>query len=97
MLEATLRRLVPYEKTQGACLLALGRVMVKAIRSIYLGKEDKVVNEVPRGRQRDKSTDSFVESEDGTQVPENDLVRETRQVLIRGELHPFSWRDIPIC
>lgn len=73
VLEATVRRLVPFEKKQAACLLALGRTMLEAVGAIYLGK---TVGKEPTGEDA-----SQVEVE----VPENDLVRETRGVFIRGK------------
>ncbi|KAI5480559.1 F-box and WD repeat domain containing protein [Pseudohyphozyma bogoriensis] len=83
VLEATIRRLVPFEKAQGATLLGLGKVMVQAVGSMYLGRDDPHVRE---SRKRDASRDSQVESDAGSRipVPENELVRETRQVLIRA-------------
>lgn len=82
VLEATVRRLVPFEKTQGSCLLGLGRVMLEAVGALYLGRDEGKAKE---RRRRDASRDSQVEEEETVVVPENELVRETRQVLIRGE------------
>ncbi|KAL8279194.1 hypothetical protein RQP46_008450 [Phenoliferia psychrophenolica] len=79
VLEATIRRLVPFEKAQGSCLLGLGRVMLEAVGALYLGR-----GELASRRRRDASRDSAAESDDGPIVPENELVRETRQVLIRA-------------
>lgn len=79
VLEATIRRLVPFEKTQGSCLLGLGRTMLSAVGSLYLNRNEVAADR----RRRDQSRDSTAESDDGPIVPENDLVRETRQVLIR--------------
>lgn len=82
VLEATVRRLVPLEKAQGGCLLGLGRVMLRAVGSIYLGREE------PVGMRRD--SDASIDEEEAdrptVEVPENELVRETRQVLIRGKI-----------
>lgn len=72
VLEATVRRLVPYEKKQAACLLALGRTMLEAVGAIYLGR---MVGKEPTAEEADQ-----VEVE----VPENDLVRESRGVFIRA-------------
>lgn len=89
VLEATIRRLVPFEKAQGSCLLGLGQVMLEAIGALYLGKGEK---ELATKRRRDDSRDSHAESENEVEVPENELVRETRQVLIRGLSRHLSSR-----
>ncbi|KAK4701191.1 hypothetical protein P7C70_g5045, partial [Phenoliferia sp. Uapishka_3] len=81
VLEATMRRLVPFEKTQGSCLLGLGRVMLEAIGALYLGRGEMAS---AIRRRRDESRDSAADAEEGPIVPENTLVRETRQVLIRS-------------
>lgn len=86
VLEATVRRLVPFEKKQGTCLLALGKVMLEAVNALYLGRDETVLDE---RRHRDSSTDDLTsaggEEDVSPVVPENDMVRETRQVFIRGE------------
>lgn len=87
VLEATIRRLVPFEKAQGSCLLGLGRVMLEAVGALYLGR-----GELASRRRRDQSRDSAAESDDGPIVPENELVRETRQVLIRCQSPSFHLR-----
>lgn len=78
VLEATVRRLVPLERKQGACLHGLGRTMLSALRAMYLGL----------GEEEDGASEMGEEEADRetAEVPENELVRETRQVLIRGEL-----------
>lgn len=81
VLEATVRRLVPLEKAQGGVLLGLGRTMLRAVGSIYLGREEAVATR----RDSDASLDEEEADEVAAEVPENELVRETRQVLIRGE------------
>lgn len=91
VVEKTLRRIAPFERTQGNVLLWLGRVMLDAVGALYLGRSEGFQEE---RRRRDDSSDTFgAEDEDQeqdgqkTEVPENDLVRETRQVLIRGALY----------
>ncbi|GAA6003630.1 uncharacterized protein JCM10292_000659 [Rhodotorula paludigena] len=88
VVEKTLRRIAPFERTQGNVLLWLGRVMLDAVGALYLGRSEGFQEE---RRRRDDSSDTFgAEDEDQeqdgqkTEVPENDLVRETRQVLIRA-------------
>ncbi|KAM0752823.1 hypothetical protein T439DRAFT_323433 [Meredithblackwellia eburnea MCA 4105] len=76
VLEGTIRRLVPFEKTQGSCLLGLGRIMLQAVGSLYLGGTRKDVQQVESEGEADEVK--------GQVVPENELVRETRQVLIRA-------------
>ncbi|BGP40497.1 hypothetical protein JCM10450v2_004480 [Rhodotorula kratochvilovae] len=82
VVERTLRRIAPYERTQGNVLLALGRVMLDAVGALYLGRE---VGFQEERRKRDAGA-LLEEDEDekSAEVPENDLVRETRQVLIRA-------------
>lgn len=86
VLEATVRRLVPFEKSQGTCLLDLGRVMLEAIECLYLGKTDGDSHENGRAGQEREETEEV--EEEKPEVPENELVKETRQVFIRGE---FFW------
>ena len=62
--------------------MGLGRVMLEAVGALYLGRDEGKAKE---RRRRDASRDSQVEEEETVVVPENELVRETRQVLIRGE------------
>lgn len=83
VLEATIRRLVPFERAQGGCLLVLGRVMLEAVGALYLGRDEALLAE----RRRQDSARDANEEEEGEKVPvpENELVRETRQVFIRGE------------
>lgn len=93
VLKATVRRLVPFEKKQGACLLGLGRVMLEAIGAIYLGKtegEGKGRRESGGIKATTTTTgkEEEVEEEVEVVVPENDLVRECRQCFIRGEFFP---------
>ncbi len=85
VLEATVRRLVPLEKAQGGVLLGLGRTMRSAVGSIYLGREEAVATR----RDSDTSIDEEEADKPTVEVPENDLVRETRQVLIRGKSSPL--------
>lgn len=86
VLEATIRRLVPFERAQGGCLLVLGRVMLEAVGALYLGREEALLAE--RRRQegmREDGEEELEEEQEKVPVPENELVRETRQVFIRGE------------
>ncbi|GAA5893996.1 uncharacterized protein JCM6883_003691 [Sporobolomyces salmoneus] len=91
MLELTMRRLAPLERMQGNVLLGLGRVMLDAVGALYLGRTEGFLAE-RRRRENEASAMGEEEGEaeeDGEgssekQVPENDLVRETRQVLIRA-------------
>lgn len=96
VLEATVRRLVPLEKAQGTVLLGLGRTMLSAVGSIYLGREDAVATR----RDSDTSIDEDEADKPTPEVPENDLVRETRQVLIRGKngrtLHSTDGRKLTL-
>lgn len=92
VLEKTVRQLVPFERTQGACLLSLGRVMLEAVGAIYLGRSEGMSAERRRKEDKMESGDAEEDGEAEGQgeaakmpVPENELVRETRQVLIRGE------------
>ncbi|GAA5833272.1 hypothetical protein JCM9279_001474 [Rhodotorula babjevae] len=84
VVERTLRRIAPYERTQGNVLLGLGRVLLDAVGALYLGRQ---VGFQEERRMRETSEGAGEEDEDeGVKVlvPENDLVRETRQVLIRA-------------
>lgn len=86
VLEGVVKGLMPLEKEQGEILLSLGGTMVRAVKELYcgegdLGKEERVKKEV--GKRRERSATERDE-ERGMVVPENDLVRETRQVLIRA-------------
>ncbi|GAA6014973.1 hypothetical protein JCM11491_002378 [Sporobolomyces phaffii] len=91
MLESTMRQLAPLERMQGNVLLGLGRVMLDSVGALYLGRTEGFLAE---RRRRDNDAAAMGEEdveEDGdgtdssrTQVPENELVRETRQVLIRA-------------
>ncbi|KDE09270.1 hypothetical protein MVLG_00588 [Microbotryum lychnidis-dioicae p1A1 Lamole] len=86
VLEHTIQHLVPFEKKQGTALLTLGRVMLEAVGSMYLGRDEafsvqrrKMENAVlQEGKEPGLAEGERVE------VPENDLVRETRQVFIRA-------------
>lgn len=118
VLERTVRKLVPFERTQGACLLGLGRVMLEAVGALYLAQNEALVaarrrrenalsalgggpmNEDREGNAtgHGKRTVHETEADDDVlrpTVPENDLVRETRQVLIRGKseraAHAVLW------
>ncbi|TNY24834.1 Proteophosphoglycan ppg4 [Rhodotorula diobovata] len=93
VVERTLRRIAPFERTQGNALLALGRVMLDAVGAVYLGREVGFQEERRRreagaaggvggaGEDEDEDEDEFGSK---VQVPENDLVVETRRVLIRA-------------
>ncbi|GAA5921697.1 hypothetical protein JCM3775_001771 [Rhodotorula graminis] len=85
VVERTLRRIAPYERTQGNVLLGLGRVLLDAVGALYLGRqvgfqEERRMRETSEGAEEDEDGDG----DDKVIVPENDLVRETRQVLIRA-------------
>ncbi|GAA5897915.1 hypothetical protein JCM8208_003191 [Rhodotorula glutinis] len=86
VVERTLRRIAPYERTQGNVLLGLARVLLDAVGALYLGRQ---VGFQEERRMRETSEGAEEEDEDEDEgvkvlVPENDLVRETRQVLIRA-------------
>ncbi|GAA5967800.1 hypothetical protein JCM11641_005768 [Rhodosporidiobolus odoratus] len=86
VLEKLSRKIGPYERTQGNVLLWLGRVMLDAVGAVYLGRKEGFQAE---RRMRDGELVSEEEEEEPSagkkaEVPENDLVRETRQVLIRA-------------
>ncbi|GAA6042057.1 hypothetical protein JCM8097_004085 [Rhodosporidiobolus ruineniae] len=86
VLEKLSRRIAPHERTQGNVLLWLGRVMLDAVGALYLGRSEGFQAE--RRRREGMEVEEEEEEEDGEEqrkeVPENDLVRETRQVLIRA-------------
>ncbi|KAG0653882.1 hypothetical protein C6P46_002172 [Rhodotorula mucilaginosa] len=96
VLEKTARRMAPYEMRQGNVLLWLGRVMLDAVGALYLGRTREGFQAERRRREQQaragtdgsgramEQDDDDEEEEEGVPVPENDLVRETRQVLIRG-------------
>ncbi|GAA6060476.1 hypothetical protein JCM10212_007107 [Sporobolomyces blumeae] len=91
MLEGTIKQLAPLERLQGNVLLRLGRSMLDAVGALYLGRTEGYMAE--RRRRDDEAATSQMgdeveeEEEDEAnpvEVPENELVRETRQVLIRA-------------
>ncbi|GAA5943205.1 hypothetical protein JCM1841_002072 [Sporobolomyces salmonicolor] len=86
MLEGTIRRIAPFERVQGNVLLALGRTMLDAVGALYLGRKEGFMAE--RRRREGKGEAAAMDEEEdearNVQVPENELVRETRQVLIRA-------------
>ncbi|GAA5972871.1 hypothetical protein JCM8115_006038 [Rhodotorula mucilaginosa] len=96
VLEKTARRMAPYEMRQGNVLLWLGRVMLDAVGALYLGRTREGFQAERRRREQQaragtdgsgramEQDDDDEEEEEGVPVPENDLVRETRQVLIRA-------------
>lgn len=91
MLELTMRQLAPLERMQGNVLLALGRVMLDAVGALYLGRSEGFLAEKRRRENEASAMGSDAEREDDEddtpnhpEVPENDLVREARQVLIRA-------------
>ena len=89
MLELTIKQLAPLEKVQGNVLLGLGRVMLDAVGALYLGRQEGFVAERRRKDEEAamgmREEEEEEEEEERKAVPENELVRETRQVLIRGE------------
>ena len=97
MLELTMKQLAPLERMQGNVLLGLGRVMLDAVGALYLGRTEGFLAE-RRRIENDASAMGEDEEEEEEeeinkkQVPENELVRETRQVLIRGESLPSPAR-----
>lgn len=98
VLEKTARRMAPFEMRQGNVLLWLGRVMLDAVGALYLGRTREGFQAERRrreqqaraetngsGRAMEQDEDDEEDEAEGVPVPENDFVRETRQVLIRGE------------
>lgn len=87
MLEMTVKQLAPLERSQGNILLGLGRVMLDAVGALHLRRTEGFMAE--RRRRDEEVAMGMAEEEDAQvekqEIPENDLVRETRQVLIRGE------------
>lgn len=73
VLEATIRRLVPFEVAQGKCLLKLGKTMLDCVRETHLG------GTIARTRVEEEDE----EEESGVVVPEVELVTETRAILAR--------------
>jgi hypothetical protein len=92
VVERTLRKIAPFERTQGNVLLGLARTMIDAIGALYLGRTAEGFQEERRKREEGREALGAEEEENGNavEVPENDLVRETRQVLIRGTLVAFA-------
>ncbi|KWU47137.1 hypothetical protein RHOSPDRAFT_31274 [Rhodotorula sp. JG-1b] len=97
VLEKTARRMAPFEMRQGNVLLWLGRVMLDAVGALYLGSTREGFQAERRrreqqaragtdgsGRAMEQDEDADADETEGVPVPENDLVRETRQVLIRA-------------
>lgn len=91
VVERTLRKIAPFERTQGNVLLGLARTMIDAIGALYLGRTAAGFQEERRKREEGREVPGADDEENGdaAEVPENDLVRETRQVLIRGALLPL--------
>lgn len=94
MLELTMRQLAPLERMQGNVLLGLGRVMLDAVGALHLDRTEGFLAE-RRRRENDAAAMGEEDNEDEDaatkkQVPENELVRETRQVLIRGKPSPSA-------
>ncbi|GAA5999905.1 hypothetical protein JCM10207_005965 [Rhodosporidiobolus poonsookiae] len=86
VLEKLSRRIAPHERTQGNVLLWLGRVMLDAVGALYLGRTESFQAEKRRQDEEmlPDGEEEPVEEGKEVEVPENDLVRETRQVLIRA-------------
>ncbi|BGP25038.1 proteophosphoglycan ppg4 [Rhodotorula toruloides] len=85
VVERTLRQIAPFERTQGNVLLGLARTMIDAIGALYLGRTAEGFQEERRKREEGREAPAEEdENGNGDEVPENDLVRETRQVLIRA-------------
>lgn len=86
-LERLSRQIAPFERTQGNVLLWLGRVMLDGVGALYAGRTEGY--QVER-RKRDggevmgEEEEREEDEKDRVEVPENELVQETRQVLIRG-------------
>lgn len=78
VLEATIRRLVPFEVAQGKCLLKLGKTMLDCVRERYLGG-------VNLGRAEEEEEGEGVAR---VVVPEEELVTETRAILARCQSLP---------
>ncbi|GAA5820619.1 hypothetical protein JCM11251_003079 [Rhodosporidiobolus azoricus] len=76
------RRIAPFERAQGNVLLWLGKVMLDAVGALYLGRTEGF--EAERRKREEGMGEEDREDEKEVEVPENDLVRETRQVLIRA-------------
>ncbi|KAK4047949.1 hypothetical protein OIO90_005987 [Microbotryomycetes sp. JL221] len=82
VLERIAQDMLPVERCQGVCLMMLGRVMLEAVSAVYLKRKESLL---AVRRRRDSSRDPQEEEDkDRIQVPENELVRETRQVFIRA-------------
>ncbi|GAA5887915.1 hypothetical protein JCM6882_000801 [Rhodosporidiobolus microsporus] len=93
VLERLSRRIAPFERAQGNVLLWLGRVMLDAVGALYLGRTEGFQGERRKREEAGMEEDAEAEAEaeagetegkNQVEVPENDLVRETRQVLIRA-------------
>ena len=114
VLEKTARRMAPFEMRQGNVLLWLGRVMLDAVGALYLGRTREGFQAERRrreqqarartdgsGRAMEQDEDDDADEAEGVPVPENDFVRETRQVLIRGEPSSLFSSDLfsssPLC
>ncbi|KAM0791597.1 hypothetical protein ACM66B_006040 [Microbotryomycetes sp. NB124-2] len=83
ILERIAQDMLPVERAQGVCLMVLGRAMLEAVSAIYLHRNEALL---AARRRRDSSRDPQEDEEgvDSVPVPENELVRETRQVFIRA-------------
>ncbi|GAA5925269.1 uncharacterized protein JCM15063_004978 [Sporobolomyces koalae] len=95
MLELTIKQLAPLERMQGNVLLGLGRVMLDAVGALYLGRTESYIAERRRRddeaamtdgaeEELEEEADAGVANGNKKEIPENELVRETRQVLIRA-------------
>ncbi|KAK4047163.1 hypothetical protein OIV83_005615 [Microbotryomycetes sp. JL201] len=86
ILERIAQDMLPVERAQGVCLMVLGRAMLEAVSAIYLQRDEALL---AARRRRDSSRDPLEdededENDSHVSVPENELVRETRQVFIRA-------------
>lgn len=67
--------------------------MLEAINALYLGRDEAELDERRHGdvsELKDGVESGSGEEESSPVVPENDMVRETRQVFIRGECTLFT-------
>lgn len=97
-LQETVRRLVPVEMRQGVILVRLAQQMLDAVYETYIGMPVDKSRERGRSTESRAAAMQSVSVENGNddednsngmstplaRVPENALVRETRQVLIRA-------------
>ncbi|BGP16623.1 hypothetical protein JCM10213_000461 [Rhodosporidiobolus nylandii] len=86
VLEQLSRRIAPFERTQGNVLLRLGRVMLDAVGALHLGRTQgfQMERRARDGEPMPEDEEDAAVGGGATEVPEIDLVTQTRQVLIRA-------------